>query len=270
MQYHFANPEKLTRKMIHMVQKAYPEFDPERDFCLWLVFDLFDPAPTAMLHGFFQISDREGNTLSLLPEKGAPMLRSPYPNKAITQIGMKAGRKRVYGVPVVVPDYDTLQSIRSLTLEWILLHPDDIQPSAAFCHSGYQFSWPEEPVDQMHWFTLARKDTLKLDPDWYDIGYEGSRFRYEDGTVTVTDGTYTSFGLAKEEISRMTRQLCEDLQEPSSVYTEMLDRLRAQKPEEFSYLEPIHFTCRFQQKELAMEACPYADLLPEPCFGFEE
>lgn len=200
MRYHFANPEKLTRNMIHMVQKAYPEFDPERDFCLWLVFDLFDPAPATMLHGFFQISDREGNTLSLLPEKGTPMLRSPYPNKAITQIGMKAGRKRVYGVPVVVPDYDTLQSIHSLTLEWILLHPDDIQPSAAFCHSGYQFSWPEEPVNQMHWFTLTRKDTLKLDPDWYDIGYEGSRFWYEDGTVTVTDGTYTSFGLASRII----------------------------------------------------------------------
>ena len=192
MRYNFENYDRELASMRKMVRKMYPKFHEDRDYCLWLVFDRFEKVPLYLTahEAVVKIKDHEGKEIRYLLGKASLWIRKPYPNKAISQVGVKNGAKRIFGIPIVTHDLETLRKIQTVSITWFCLYPTHIHskrpPRIKVIHSDFILNWDKASESAEHWFTIARmEDSLYYDFSQMEVGN-----RYENGRVvpgTITD-----------------------------------------------------------------------------------
>ncbi len=167
-----------------MVQKIRPDFDETRQYCLWLVPDYWDAQGlgSAEVDGTVILHDADGQTIPIsdyLDTQAKFVIRTPYINKSIFQVGLARGPYRVFGIPLVTDSLDELLRIRTVCVPW-RIHLNGENLSLTVVHhvtlSGQGSG---------HWFTLARQDTWP-DPSMDTVarmtGYHDSvRLCYRSG-----------------------------------------------------------------------------------------
>lgn len=206
------------------------------------------------------MKDKNRNGLWYLPEKASLLVRKPYPNRAISQIGVKNGAKRIFGIPIVANCLEALQQIRTISITWFGLypaHPGSRRPARVKVnHSDFTLNWDQASEQTGYWFTLARKEESRN----YDFTHMEVGNRYEDGRIvpgTTTDPLLARLAwITPRELEPELNRVIETYRQiPAWNHLVSLD-------------DPVELTFCFNRMEWVMEPCPYADLIPEPSFGF--
>ncbi len=99
-----------------MIRRAYPNYDEENDWVLWLVVDLFDKTAEDNLESIVNIKKVDGSEVVF-----TPILRKPYPNIHIHQVALypSENNKRVYGIPLVFKTFEEIEDIKEISIKWI-------------------------------------------------------------------------------------------------------------------------------------------------------
>ena len=111
----------LNEPLLEMLRRIYPEY--ENQYVLWLDLNLFTDTESLKTEAVFELLDENGHVLYSCDTSDKNnelnlLLRNPYPNKCITQIGRKCGRKRIYGVPLLFDSYEELIKIKTIRVVW--------------------------------------------------------------------------------------------------------------------------------------------------------
>lgn len=264
MRYHFETCEQDLARMRQMVRKLCPVFREDQDYCLWLVFDWSEKSRYGITaqEAKVVLKDADEKELSLLPEKASLMVRKPYPDKSISQAGVKYGTKRIFGIPVVAPDLETLCRIRSVSVTWFCLYPTyagEKRPARAkVTRSDFLLDWREITEADGHWFTIARKEESgNCQSSLVETGT-----RYENGRILPG-------AIADPQLVPFARVWSVELEEDLRRIIERHRQIPAWK--HFCRLEdPVELTFCFHRTNLVMEPGPYADFVPDPRFGFSK
>ena len=277
MKYHFNEPDREIEIMSKMIRKLYPDFNPGKSFCLWLIFNLFQVTDLSVFNGKVSLYDENGSELQIMPEKSSQILRNPYPNKWLTQIGTKYATKRIYGIPIVVDTYYELSQIKDISVEWLFLTPPLGGDRAAsgqtvstgkFLHTHYQLMWPRQVTSGFRWFTLGYNDSFKSETDWYDETMHCDGFMYENKKISPDIILSESDGF-----SIYMHMINKSFTERLSPYIPWIEeaktrQIKSWKEIDKSLRDPILFDLFYNEKKVNMKPGPYADLAPESCFGF--
>lgn len=156
-------------RQIEMVRRKYSQFDPERDYLLWIIADLYYPdypPKTVFIEGQVIIKTRSGDL-----RMESQIRRTPYPNKYISQVSGKQGRRRLYGIPLVFSSFESLQEIIEIQIHWNIYIPDWYQNELpvsdqliikhGMIRYNVQFALDTQHPDA-HWFTLYSKDQFPV------------------------------------------------------------------------------------------------------------
>jgi len=103
---------KANERVSEMLCRKYPEYDGSQ-YVLWIVPELFHNYTSENITGFVQIIKKDNSKIMT-----DQILRRPYPNKTINQISTKAGRKRVYGVPLIFDTFEALCEIQDVHIRF--------------------------------------------------------------------------------------------------------------------------------------------------------
>ena len=241
MKYIFPNFAKEKASMTRMVQKLYPGFDDRKDFCLWMHFDSYEPDLCMCRQANIKALGNGGEELSLLPPKASLLIRHPYPNRNLSQIGVKYGTKRIFGVPLVVPDRISVKKVKEIHVDWFSRYEWMGKKGyrGKAIHSEYQLDWGQTPEGSGPWFTLWDTDIPQ------DVGncFAGE---YHPG----------------EPIQEF---LAGNAAIQGQPFAHDLFRFL----EKSGVVDTVHLECYSRKSEVEMDPCPYADLVPDPAFGFD-
>lgn len=240
MKYIFSNFVKEKASMTRMVQKLYPGFDDRKDFCLWLLFDSYEPDLYMCRQANIKALGNGGEELSLLPPRASLLIRHPYPNRNLSQIGVKYGTKRIFGVPLVVTARNSVKKITEIHVDWFSCYGwmGENGYRGKAIHSEYQLDWGLAAEGSGHWFTLCGTD---IPPN------VGNCFvgEYHPGEPTQE--------FLAGNVAIQGQPFAHDL---------------FRFLEKSDVVDTVHLECYSRKSEVEMEPCPYADLIPDPTLGF--
>lgn len=155
--------------MLRMLRKLYPHYDENTQYVLWLSLDLFNKYTTHRIDARLQLKMETGEFLDVLDYLSSVgsdvgiangskkvLVRHPYPNNRLCQIGMKCGNKVIFGVPIVFDSLDELNKVKGARIMWTAHRPVCVQ------HNDEPFS--------MHLYDLL------IDVDFNFLHREGCHF----------------------------------------------------------------------------------------------
>lgn len=302
MRFKFAKPETELVLFRNMVRKLVPDFDDKEQYVLWLVPDFWDERILYDVEGTVRLYDSEDNEIDVTPfglEGTEYLTRKPYYNKGIRQIGLKKGRGRVYGIPLVFSDYHDMLKISTIKLHWEVMMPiffSDASEEPYYVRPitmdiVYHVNFDVREIENNHWFTLSYQDKFfddngeKIRKDireYYDIGmcvfnYHVIRGIDEDETdiiydlceVVAMDDREGALNKKEVEIVSML-----DVQP----FDGLVEKARKMEQQHFSK-EHNRLSCEwnigewdidryYYEKTITLTADPYADIIPEKGFGF--
>lgn len=293
----FAVDERSIVSQRKMIQKVVPTFDETKDYCLWLVMDLFDRTLREEIIGTIVLLDKDGKELDLENyglKKSKIIVRKPYPNKCINQIGVSKGRYKVFGVPLVCDDYEKLLQIKTVKVQWAFITPVYLSRNNG-THSFLDYeivtlttvhniSFDTEKVKENHWFTISIQDKLfmkeKMDStrENYDYSFMVAKAEIDEneGCRGLDDAYgYFSAHLTEEdeiELSEKDKGLLDahfivdeqKLKDLVRTYTN-------KQKEEVGYAGfGMDWDCYYYERNITLEAEPCADILAGSDYGFED
>lgn len=191
--------DKSVEPYCRMVQKAVPDFDVSKDYVLWIVSDFWSNSCLYDISGCVMLYDDQNQVIDLSSRfhKFKFVVRTPYTNRKVRQIGIQSGRKRVFGVPIVIHDALMFADIKKIKIHWDVIHPMYSNDSAVFClrlvslDVVYKTSFDLCP--DKHWFTLCHEDS-RFDWELFDHQYFDHVSQYYDCMISSFDNTVTSDG----------------------------------------------------------------------------
>ena len=203
-------------RQIEMVRRKYPHFDPERDYILWIIADLYHPAcppRTLRRDGQVHIKTRSGAT-RIEPQ----ITRTPYPNKSILQASGKKGRRCLYGIPILFSSIEELQDVVEIQIHWDLYIPawypwyqnqSMEQLTTEHCMIRYvvEFAF-EEQHPEYRWFTIYSRDRIPVMTE-PDLGLPPD-YRLEFDRMAILSGSCTID--AFDSVDRPTVQAINQIQ----------------------------------------------------------
>lgn len=187
--YHtIATTNRGKSSIMHMIQKLYPDYTGEKPV-LWLDLSLFTGTYSQHIVADVEFMDstntviRAESTNHKTKRKGKQILiRTPFINKNIFQVGAKLGRKRTYGIPIVFESIDDLLKIHMVRITWTAygqqrtLHANKstMDISQFVCDFTLDIHRPTAPGQ--HWYTLRSKNG----PETYILNHSISEFAAND------------------------------------------------------------------------------------------
>lgn len=256
--------ERLKKPMTQMIRKNYLDYQPD-DYVLWIVPDIFCKYEVEQVVGQIQIMDREHREL-----KQNCMIRQPYPNKGIYQISMKSGRKRLYGVPLVFRTFEELEKVKYIQIRWDIYYRtylDDRPFDLTLANHivDYELTF-QKPENDNRFFTVYSKESMEVNPSSFMLD-EFDDVIWSGGTIVLGD--------------IIESQLID--------FNDIYDVARESTDEEYDFLhtmeqeeKPVSLLLKYEpmyreiqwdvywyRKKACLAAAEVADILPEPCFGFE-
>lgn len=105
------------------VKVTTPDYEVGCQYILWLVFDEYIPYAFDSVKAYIRLFDDQDNELTWGSYTlGKQIMRKPYMNKQIWQVGGTKGRNRTTGVFLTTPDLTMLQRIHRICVTWICEH----------------------------------------------------------------------------------------------------------------------------------------------------
>lgn len=178
--------------VLRMLKKSCPDYNDE--FVLWLDLNLYTKYVYTDMDVQVQLLDKDGGVLldvKSLDKDSNMIVRQPYPNKNLIQIGMKRGRNRVFGYPLVFSSFSDLESIKHVKILWTVYKPmwltkDDADDVPLSMHVeqlvlDIQTNFVAPDDADHHWYTISRQTRLACEMDEYKsdcvydmmVGYQG-------------------------------------------------------------------------------------------------
>lgn len=157
--------------VLKMLRKSYPNYKDE--YVLWLDFNFYSKYICDQIDAKIEFYDENWSLIQVavdtLKDAGnhrGGLIRRPYPNKNIRQIGMKSGRKRIYGFPLLFDAFAELSKIAHIRVIWDVYH-------SCYCSSNserpYMVDYSQLVLDiETHfvesdgkWYTIHSQDILE-------------------------------------------------------------------------------------------------------------
>lgn len=269
------NSEIEMQVMKKMVKKLYPHFDENRDYCIWFIFDMYEEQSVFLKNGSINFYDKNNDSLHFLPQRTFFCIRTPYPNKTISQIGLKKGTKRVYGVPIVIPDLNKLLRIESFTVEWegMLLKPEAL---LMLFNNKYTLEYDLDYIKRNHWIVIKHQDYWNYDEttnilEWYDNERCFSNLRIISGFLS-TDKVICFTKKKLERCCYVSKVLPKDEEDIIRIFSlnmlQMLDELYSDDFMDI-IIKPIDVKFIERSKHIYLGKRDYGITYPEPSLGFD-
>ena len=213
------------------------------------------------------------------------MIRTPYYNKHIRQIGLKNGRSRCFGIPLVFNTLNELQKIKQVKIRWDIIQPiymlDNVENSSVEAMNSllktlevrlltldivYYIDFNQ--TNKNHWFTLSHKDKLNDEAICVaDIHVNKNM----DGDYCANDCLIQSHTREnfKCVFSEKQLKIIEEL------LMQNIDCLVAmakhyEKIGYGNYSNEYNLDMYYYEKSIQLSADPYPDIIPESGFGFKQ
>lgn len=292
MEYTFHDAERFALPRFRkMVQKLVPDFDDKKQYVLWLVCDLCSPYQSYSKEGSIKLYDVNDNEIdmSLFGLQHTKFLtRKPYYNKHICQIGVQKGSSRVYGIPLVFTDYHDILKIRTIKIHWDIIQPIFLHETAAdpfdyrikTMDIVYHVDFDVTDIDTKHWFTLSyqtymfdeKAEYADKTAKYYDTALCVSNYHIvdDDGKldtwldlceISAADNRVGKLSKHEEDIVTTLDSLSFDslIQSARNAETGWIQKSDEWDADRYYY-----------EKSVILQACPYADIVPESGFGFKD
>lgn len=286
MRWKYENPIRVVESCRKMIRKLYPDFDEKKHYVLWIISDFFDNHDIAGIEGSVKIFDEHNNqifeNLTVGNKDAKVLVRTPYYNKYIRQVGLKTGSKCLFGIPLVFDNYEDLIKVRKVHVHWnvafnVVMYRNPSVPFGirlACVDSFYNIDYDLTGIQENHWFTINHQDNC-----WdYHKEYSKAADEYYDAAMLVThlqvnvdDDKYvmTECDLATCAAHRRFTELS-DLEEQGVEFVLNHDvndvGKFASKLDAKSDVWDLDWY--YHIKNITLIPDPYADLLSEPGFGF--
>lgn len=290
MKYQLILDEGLKDLYVNMVRKVYPDFNPDVQYCFWIVPDFWDDKLLWVVDGHVSVLDKDNHFVDLgLPSKVKQVTRTPYCNKGIRQIGVQNGRCRCFGIPLVFDSLEDLQKIKCVKIHWDIVKPmflsaDDSKPldvRLTTLDVVYYLDFDVTNVQDGHWFTLSYQDKFfdsaeefrQEIHERYDEAMCACNFYVEKGLsddVSVDDSMVDIYTSLNEFCNLSDRQL------------EIVDYFTTMDVKHlFALAEEHNKRCRvvstdaceldryYYEVAVRLQADPYPDFVPSCEFGFK-
>lgn len=269
MKYHFANvDDEFMNKYINMVKKIYPDFNPDTQYCFWIVADFFDDKLLFNVEGHVSLFDENNKLIDYnLLFKAKPITRKPYYNKYIRQIGLKNGRSKCFGIPLVFNTLNELQKIKQVKIHWDITKPiymlDNIENYSVEAMSSflktlevrlltldvvYCIDFNFDKANKNHWFTLSHKDKF----------YDEAICVADIHVNKNMDGDYCANDCLIQTYTRENLK-CVFSEKQLKTIEELL----------MQNIDCLVAMAKHYEKSIQLSADPYPDIIPESGFGFK-
>lgn len=286
MKYTFSKScaDYTLRSQRKMIQKAIPEFDDTKQYVLWLVPDLYTGYSVSDIQATLEIYDVNGAALNIPYDR--LMVRTPYYNKRIFQLGVARGRYRIFGVPLVFDCLEDMEKIHVIKVKWQLLRLVALNKSEIDKPTGvstkrltteYQVQFNLEGAEENHYFTIDHQDQLLNECDdkerknlgnWYDIAIMAKGDVALDGEKTPFISDWALFtadrrwAISADEVVYFENMIRDFKPDMEQIY-KIADKEGV--PSIGKCLAELYY----YKKDILLTADPFADILAEPGFGFD-
>lgn len=290
--------ESMKRMQIAMIKKAYPDYQEDKDYVLWVIPDFYHPYACDKVTAKINILKSSNNAFGMSEIRTSLLFsyktRQPYPNKNIYQLSLVPSdkRKQIYGIPLIFHSFDELKEISSVSIDWTVYDTDPacsvVYASHLFVNYHVSFS---EDIGNEHFFTLFTYDRLDYafgDKEAGDKKHYYEQFKialsangiinlYDDpdDKVRIIDVFDLSSKPAKYKGMRKTS-------EEEKVVISQFHSIRAKSSwfpdviymrelcEAHHILEAGQYLLQYLCQDVILSAADAADFVPEPAFGFKE
>lgn len=290
MKYHFAKvDDKLMGTYIRMVQKIYPDFNSDTQYCFWMVPDFWDKMLLYDVVGSVSVLDGGNHEICCvnLPAKAVQLTRTPYYNKGIRQVGLKLGRTRCFGIPFVFDTLEELQQIRCVKIHWDIMKPmflsdTDVRPldiRMTTLDTVYYIDFDVANVGDNHWFTLAYQDKF------FDMSekYRQELTHYYENVIClsgiqVADALSHGYDVddfmmkiftgdnVEGDLSDRESEIVDDLLKRDILY--LVDMVHeCEKSHGMRLSNQWDLDKYYYERSIRLFADPYPDIIPESGFG---
>lgn len=284
MKYTFSKScaDYTLRSQRKMIQKAIPEFDDTKQYVLWLVPDLYTGYSVSDIQATLEIYDVNGAALNIPYDR--LMVRTPYYNKRIFQLGVARGRYRIFGVPLVFDCLEDMEKIHMIKVKWQLLRPVYLHTTQGpiwllvdQLTTEYRVQFNLEGVEENHYFTIDHQDQLLDECDdkerkelenWYDIAIMAKGTGELNGEKASFTSDWTLFtadrrsAISADEIVYFENMI-RDFKPDADYIRKVGDKEGIQCMEEWI------INLNYYKKSIVLTADPFAYILTEPGFGFD-
>lgn len=295
MKYIFTDVDKVIPVYRRAVQKLYPDFDETKQYVLWIVADFWDDIRLYNIHGQVRLYDDQNQEIDTQLEfavNAGQVVRKPYYNKGIRQVGIRKGRERIFGVPIVTDDVTKFEKIKKITVQWDILMPifvDEQAPTpyeVCLCSLNvvHNVTFDMTNVDTNHWFTLSHQDILVDKSEQYAhkmaqiydtiVALLGLQVELPDGVhvkINPDDSDVLILGMERNvdldnPVSDHVNEILESMaKQPVNHLLNMFAEVNERVPLQVKWdLDRYHY-----ETNVVLTADPYADIIPEPGFGFK-
>ena len=156
---------------IKMLKKGYPMYKDKCFYVLWLDLNLFTKYEWFDTDVAIHLLDENCNPILDVRSLEKPkniVGRTPYPNKHILQMSMKSGRKVVFGYPILFDNFEDMEKIKYIHIDWTIYRPvygtsrsskvRELRIDRALIELETNFVAPSG--DDCYWYTISRQDVL--------------------------------------------------------------------------------------------------------------
>ena len=209
----------------HMINKLYSGHEvlwyDGTQFVLWLDFNLFTRYCYTRMDAKIEFYDADGRLIMTVADTSdgtlcsdmivhaKSLLRTPYPNKYIRQIGAKNGSKCIYGIPIIYDDWRDIAKIRNIRVQYdgyIESPAGGVMIDTLYLDIFTEFKAPKSDSDLF--YTVDFKDKYIMEysesekSEMVNYGYEASYIC--DGALIYTgldennNHVYDDEGIAEE------------------------------------------------------------------------
>lgn len=281
--------QHVKASQTEMIKRAYPDYDQDNDWVLWIVPDLFHNREFMKLVGEIEVKKKDGSVLEI-----PHVVRTPYYNKKLHQISLVPGdkRKRIFGVPLVFHSFEELEEISEVYIKWNIYAKcaldDKIENFVLHLLSvriHYRVSFLKNTVHpELRVFTIHSndysstsdlfKENEELKAEYlneFDMALSANcsielLINDEFETVILNPGIYINHSTADSNESCLSDDVTKRLVSLSDGEKGELKEFLKQM-----YVEDeVEFSPDYLEKEEILTAEFMADLIPEPGFGFKE
>lgn len=287
--------------ILAMLKKVHDYKDGQ--YVLWLDFNLFSQYLIHKMDAKIEALDESGNVIQVLADTKADenstrgsLIRKPYPNYYISQIGFKNGRKRIYGVPVIYSSFKEIERIKMIRVIWTAYRSHFLDEKAFDMYVEelivlYDVKFTQE--SGKYWYTIGSQD--EFESDWQERieesirnkdGYEKSYTSYDTeydyklgyaGSVILSDkkgnDDFDDVGVIKKWGRIINKELSNDILNGAFRKIEcmplnedrvrdMLEKINPVRKSEVNYYRALYET----HAEIKAKDC--ADMLISSAFGF--
>jgi hypothetical protein len=269
----------VKAKQVEMIQRHYVDYS-EKDWVLWIVCDLFHNYSVEDIIGLIEIKKKNGDLIEI-----PYILRTPYPNKRISQLSMKSGRKRLYGIPLVFKSFEKLCEIEEIKIKWDIYekwYSEGVkEPTDLYLHTlvvKYILSFKENDKNPgFRFFTVNSKDNTYKDDEEKDKESVSNYYNEFDAAITLT-GNFMRYDINNQHINvrdiftlkEKEKRFATDKEE--TIIDTLIESPDKDKINELIknvlVKEEVQWEASYYERTETLKAEFMADILTESSFGF--